>query len=165
MWLDRISPRSLVASSRPLPRSFYARPAVDVARDLLGTILVHRSTAGRIVETEAYLGATDLAAHASRGVTPRTQLLFGLAGYSYVYLIYGLYTCLNVVAELPGTPGCVLIRALEPLYGLRQMKQRRRAAQTPAALTAGPGKLTQALDITLAKQWRGLNGPQRVHDP
>jgi DNA-3-methyladenine glycosylase len=118
-----------------LPREFYARPTVDVARELLGQILVHRSRAARIVEVEAYLGVEDKAAHASRGITPRTRILFGPPGHAYVYLIYGMYDCLNLVAEPDGTPGCILIRAVEPLCGI-------------TLATNGPGKLTRALGIT-----------------
>jgi DNA-3-methyladenine glycosylase len=108
-----------------LPRSFYNRPTVDVARGLLGKTLVHGETSGRIIETEAYLGLADLAAHASRGLTPRTRVIFGPPGHAYVYLIYGMYECLNVIAEPDGTPGCVLIRALTPLTGLDLMPHRR----------------------------------------
>src|SRR3954465_10440491 len=104
----------LAKRSRILKRSFYERPTVTVARELLGKVIVHGETAGRIVETEAYLGLRDLAAHSSRGVTPRTQVIFGPAGHAYVYFIYGRYECLNLVAEPSGQPGCVLIRALEP---------------------------------------------------
>ena len=101
-----------------------------------------------IVETEAYLGADDQAAHSARGVTERTKVIFGPAGYAYVYLIYGMYECLNVVAEADGVPGCVLIRALEPLAGLPLMYERRQWHGSPKGLTNGPGKLTQALAIT-----------------
>lgn len=147
-WVDRIPLRELLAGSRTLPREFYARDTVEVARDLLGTILVHGNTAGRIVETEAYLGLDDLAAHASRGVTDRTRVLFGPPGHAYVYFIYGKHECLNLVADAKGTPGCVLIRALEPLAGIAEMKKRRPAARSLEDLASGPGKLTAALDIT-----------------
>ena len=133
---------------RILPRSFYARPAPEVARDLLGKILVHGRTAGRIVETEAYLGLDDLAAHASRGITPRTKVLFGPPGHAYVYFIYGMYECLNLVAEPDGKPGCVLIRAIEPVSGLALMRHRRPRARTIQDLASGPGKLTLAMGIT-----------------
>src|SRR5437773_7918701 len=107
---------------RILPRSFYARPTVEVARALLGKVLVHGATAGMIVETEAYLGGgDDLAAHSARGVTPRTRVIFGAPGHAYVYLIYGMYECLNLVAEPEGKPGCVLIRALTPVAGIEHM--------------------------------------------
>src|ERR1700722_10936359 len=113
-----------------LARSFYNRPTVEVARDLLGKILVHGKTAGRIVETEAYLGGgDDLAAHSARGVTPRTRVIFGPPGHAYVYFIYGMYECLNIVCEPVGQAGCVLIRALEPVGGIEVMWQRRPAAR------------------------------------
>ena len=98
-----------------LARSFYARSTVQVARDLLGKVMVHGPTAGIIVETEAYLGGDDLAAHSARGLTGRTRVIFGPPGHAYVYLIYGMYECLNLVAEADGRPGCVLIRAMEPV--------------------------------------------------
>jgi DNA-3-methyladenine glycosylase len=101
-----------------------------------------------IVETEAYLGIDDLAAHASRGLTERTKVLFGPPGRAYVYFIYGMHECLNVVADREGSPECVLIRALEPLSGLRHMYTRRKWKGPPCGLTNGPGKLTQALAIT-----------------
>ena len=128
--------------------SYFERPAVDLARDLLGMVLIHRETAGQIVETEAYLGLDDLAAHASRGLTERTRVLFGPPGRAYVYFIYGMHECLNVVAAKEGDPGCVLIRALEPLSGIAAMYERRRWKGPLCGLTNGPGKLTQALAIT-----------------
>lgn len=106
-----------------LGRPFYERPTIQVARDLLGKVLVHGATAGMIVETEAYLGGDDLAAHSSRGITNRTRVIFGPGGHAYVYFIYGMYECLNLVAEPEGTPGCVLIRALEPVAGIECMKK------------------------------------------
>lgn len=140
--------KQLEAETDILPRSFYERPTIAVARELLGTILVHGRTAGRIVEVEAYLGAADLAAHASRGLTNRTRVLFGPPGHAYVYFIYGMYECLNLVAEPEGTPGCALIRALEPLAGIGIMRRRRPQARSVEELANGPGKLTQALGIT-----------------
>jgi DNA-3-methyladenine glycosylase len=134
-----------------LARSFYSRPTVEVARDLLGKLLVHGETAGRIVETEAYLGGNDLASHSARGVTARTQIIFGPPGHAYVYFIYGMYECLNLVAEPAGKPGCVLIRALEPVTGIEIMQRRRAAAHTLRELAAGPGRLTLALGITRAQ--------------
>ncbi len=133
---------------RILPRTFYARSAVEVARDLLGKVVVHGPTAGIIVETEAYLGGEDLAAHSARGLTNRTRVIFGPPGHAYVYLIYGMYECLNLVAERVGDPGCVLIRALEPVSGLDLMRSRRGAARKLEQLANGPGKLTLALAIT-----------------
>ena len=146
--------------SHVLPRSFYDRRTVDVARDLLGKVLIHGRTAGMIVEVEAYLGADDLAAHSARGVTDRTRVIFGPPGHAYVYLIYGMYECLNLVAEPAGVPGCVLIRALEPLSGLALMQRRRPAVRKPEHLASGPGKLTLAMGIT-----RKLNGADVTHEP
>ena len=111
-------------------------------------MLLHNDTAGMIVETEAYLGADDLAAHSSRGITKRTEVIFGPPGRAYIYLIYVMYECLNVVADRDGVPGCVLIRALAPLCGLTAMYERRRWRGPSTGLANGPGKLTQALDIT-----------------
>ena len=133
-----------------LPRSFYARSTVEVARGLLGKVLVHGPCAGIIVETEAYLGGADQAAHSARGLSERTRPIFGPPGHAYVYLIYGMYECLNLVAEPDGQPGCVLIRALQPVSGLEQMRARRGAAWKPEQLANGPGKLTLALGVTRA---------------
>jgi DNA-3-methyladenine glycosylase len=133
-----------------LKREFYDRPTVAVARDLLGKVLVHGSAAGIIVETEAYLGGDDVAAHSARGITDRTRVIFGPPGHAYVYFIYGMYECLNIVAEPAGQPGCVLIRALEPAAGVDLMQKRRPAAKRLEDLASGPGKLTMALGITRA---------------
>ncbi len=133
-----------------LPRSFYAGSTPDVARGLLGKLLVHGETSGIIVETEAYLGVGDLAAHSAVGITKRTQVIFGLPGHAYVYLNYGIHECLNIVTEPLGVAGCVLIRALEPMGGVPLMRERRKGARD---LAGGPGKLTQALGIS-----RALNG-------
>lgn len=147
-------------SGRVLPRCFYARPTVDVAQDLLGKELRHGDTSGLIVETEAYLGADDLAAHSSRGITDRTRVIFGPPGHAYVYFIYGMYECMNVVAELDGVPGAVLIRAVEPLRGIEEMHARRPKAKRIEDLASGPGKLTIALAIT-----RALNGADLTRAP
>jgi len=112
-----------------------------------------------IVEVEAYLGTSDLAAHASRGITERTRVLFGPAGRAYVYFIYGMHECLNVVAEQEGRAGCVLIRALEPLTGLAEMYQRRGWKGGTRGLANGPGKLTEALGITRALYGHRLDRP------
>lgn len=112
-----------------------------------------------IVEVEAYLGTSDLAAHASRGITERTRVLFGPPGRAYVYFIYGMHECLNVVAEEEGRAGCVLIRALEPLSGLAEMYERRHWKGQPRGLANGPGKLTQALGITRAQYGHRLDRP------
>lgn len=144
-----------------LPRAFYERHPRLVARDLLGKVLVRRAgrklIAARIVETEAYLGARDLAAHAAAGMTPRNAVLFGPAGHAYVYFTYGMYHCMNISCEREGTAGCVLLRALEPLSGLDAMAAGRHLAlpDEPTEkmlkfLTSGPGRLCQALHITRA---------------
>jgi DNA-3-methyladenine glycosylase len=149
-----------------LQRHFYGRPTVDVARDLLGKVIRHGRTAGVIVETEAYLGGEDLASHSARGVTDRTRVIFGPPGHAYVYLIYGMYECLNIVAEPPGRPGCVLIRALEPIAGIDVMHRRRPAAKRTEQLASGPGKLTLALGITRKLNGADLTkGPLTVHEP
>lgn len=119
-----------------LPRSFYERPTIEVARDLLGKILVNESTAGMIVETEAYLGGDDLASHSAAGITDRTRVIFGPGGHAYVYLSYGMHDCMNIVAESAGKPGCVLIRALEPFEGLDAMRRRRPKARTDRDLAS-----------------------------
>lgn len=127
-----------------LPREFYDRDTVAVAQALLGKCLVHVSQgvqrAGRIVEAEAYLGPHDLAAHSARGLTPRTRTMFGPPGHAYVYLIYGMYHCMNVVTQPEGMASAVLLRALEPVHGIE-------------GRTQGPGLLCRAMDID-----RRLNG-------
>jgi len=139
--------------------------AEHVARALLGKILSYRGASARIVETEAYLGLADAAAHAFRGITPRTKVLFGPPGHAYVYLIYGIYNCLNIVSEPEGSAGCVLIRALEPLTGLRAMR-RRRGVERLEDLASGPGKLTLAMGINLRHNGVDLTrGPITVSEP
>lgn len=132
-------------------RSFYAQPTVQVARALLGTALLHQTPegllAGRIVETEAYLAEGDLAAHSRAGPTRRNGVVFGPPGHAYVFTIYGMHCCLNVAVEPDGTPGCVLIRALEPLCGIDAMRAFRSGAPRRPSLANGPGKLTRALGI------------------
>lgn len=135
-----------------LPRRFYRRPAPTVARDLLGCVLMSRVgrtlTAGRIVETEAYLGPEDAASHAA--FRPGSHALFyGEGGYAYVYLNYGMHCCLNAIAERAGRPGCVLIRAIEPVAGLATMTRRRGLPPGSPRPASGPGNLTRALGITL----------------
>ena len=148
-----------------LPVEFYARDTVTVARDLLGKVLAHGETAGRIVEVEAYLGVDDLAAHSSRGVTDCTRVIFGPPAHAYVYFIYGMYECLNLIAEPEGTAGCVLIRALEPLSGIELMRERRPKARKLHELTSGPARLTMALGISRVHNGTSLiNGPITVHD-
>lgn len=137
----------------PLARAFYSRPAAQVARELLGKILSFEGASGRIVETEAYLGVDDGAAHSARGITPRTRVIFGPPGHAYVYFIYGVYHCLNIVCEPEGVAGCVLIRALEPVAGLN-------------GLANGPGKLTRALGIKMAQNGVDVTkGPITIHAP
>ena len=121
---------------------------------------MHGRVAGRIVEVEAYLGVNDRAAHAWRGITDRTRVMFGPPGHAYVYFIYGMYECLNFVSEPEGMAGCVLIRALEPLAGLATMRRRRPKARGIEDLASGPGKLTLAMGIT-----RKLNGADLVAGP
>ena len=137
-------------STRKLPRSFFARETLTVARQLLGLHLVHEGVhgrqVGRIVETEAYKGPEDLAAHSARGRTQRTEVMFGAAGHAYVYLIYGVWDCLNIVTATHGKPHAVLIRALEPVAGIDNT-------------THGPGLLCRALHIT-----RALNGTDMTGD-
>jgi DNA-3-methyladenine glycosylase len=133
-----------------LPRRFYERSTIAVARDLLGKVLVHGPVAGIIVETEAYLGGDDLASHSAVGITNRTRVIFGPGGHAYVYLSYGMHDCLNIVAQAEGTPGCVLIRALEPVEGIDVMRGRRLKSRSERDLASGPGKLTQAMAITRA---------------
>ncbi len=145
---------------RILPRSFYSRGTIEVSKELLGKVLRLGPCAGRIVETEAYLGGDDLASHSARGVTDRTRIIFGPAGHAYVYFIYGMYECLNIVAERDGVAGCVLIRALEPVAGLEAMRARRPRAKRDEDLASGPGKLTLAMGIT-----RDLNGADVTHGP
>jgi DNA-3-methyladenine glycosylase len=133
-----------------LTRDFYAQPTACVARQLLGTLLVRVHpqgiTAGMIVETEAYIGPEDQASHASRGPTPRAAIMFGSPGFAYIYLIYGMHHCLNVVTEAEDYPAAVLIRAVEPIAGVDLM-QKRRQINERRLLTNGPGKLCQAFAI------------------
>jgi DNA-3-methyladenine glycosylase len=157
--------RQLATETRILPRSFYNGKTIDVARGLLGKILVHGRTAGIIVETEAYLGGDDLAAHSARGITDRTRVIFGPPGHAYVYFIYGMYECLNIVAEPEGKAGCVLIRAAEPLAGIDLMKRRRPKAHSIAKLASGPGRLTLAFAITRTENAADVTrGPLTVRE-
>lgn len=139
------------AGTNPLPRDFYARKAIEVAPELLGRYLVRtvhsRQRVGRIVEVEAYLGPHDKAAHSSKGVTPRTRVMFGPPGHAYVYMIYGLHHCMNVVVDREGEGAAILIRALEPVHGIE-------------ARTQGPALLCKAFDIDRRLNACDLLGPE-----
>jgi len=152
-----------ITHARPLPRLFYDRDPRRIARELLGKVLVRKHArqlvAGRIVEVEAYMGVNDPAAHSASGPTARNMVLFGPPGYAYVYLIYGNHYCLNVSCMPEGKAGCVLFRALEPVAGISKMFVAR-GLPVPNGnvrttelrlLSSGPGRLTQALGITRAR--------------
>jgi DNA-3-methyladenine glycosylase len=148
--------------SEPLDAAFYARPVVEVARDLIGCVVSHGPASGVIVETEAY-HETEPACHAHVGYTPRTRVLFGPPGRAYVYRSYGIHALLNAVCEPDHVGAAVLIRALEPLGGLDEMRARR-GLERPEDLCSGPGKLTQALDVELHHNDTSLqDGPVRIH--
>jgi len=150
-------------TSPRLPRRYFARHPVTLARDLLGRIVFYRTgqglIAGRIVETEAYTGEADPASHAYRGRTARNAVMFGRAGYAYVYFSYGVHYCLNVTAEQSGVAGAVLLRAMEPLAGIEIM--RARGDRGPEVrLLSGPGKIGRGFGLTLADNGRDLTrGP------
>lgn len=133
-----------------LPREFYGRDTLTVAQDLLGQVLVRRTeegtASGVIIETEAYLGPLDDAAHSYRGKSQRVRVQYGTAGCAYIYMIYGMYFCLNITSGPLGVPEVVLIRALEPVAGIDLM-MRRRGTDKLTALCSGPGKLCRALNI------------------
>lgn len=157
------------ASAGPLPfdRAWFDRPAMTLARDLLGCRLIHDAedgtVGGRIVETEAYRGPEDLAAHSARGRTARNAVMFGPPGFLYVYLIYGLHHCLNVVAGPGEKPEAVLIRALELDQGLELARARRGAAAAAHRLASGPGNVGRALGVDRAQDGVDLlAGPVRI---
>ena len=162
---------------KTLPREFYARPTLVVARELIGKLLVHETPAGLasgvIVETEAYIGESDPACHAAPGPTARNAPLYGPPGLAYVYLNYGIHYLVNAVTEPEGWPAAVLIRALEPHEGEPLMRRRRvkgtgksAASYASAALCRGPGNLTRALGISLHQNLRDLTGSDlRIEDP
>jgi len=145
-----------------LPRSFYDRPTLDVARDLLGKALVHDRrgvrTSGVIVEVEAYIGEDDPACHAAPGPTRRNAPMYGEPGHAYIYLNYGVHWLVNIVTESRGSPAAVLIRALEPLEGIEVMRRRRGVVARDHDLCRGPGNLTKAMGITLAENGVDLLG-------
>ncbi len=147
-------------SGRVLPRAFYDRSTLDVARDLLGKVLVHRTTdgftSGVIVETEAYIGESDPACHAAPGPTRRNEPLYGDPGHAYVYFSYGMHFLVNAVTERRGFPAAVLIRALDPLDGVAVMRGRRGTHRRDEAISTqdlcrGPGNLTRAMGIALGE--------------
>jgi len=166
---------------RKLNRRFYNRPTLTVAQNLLGKFLVvadcknknssstsllqcrkEKFISGMIVETEAYIGEKDLACHASRGKTSRTEIMYGAPGHAYIYMIYGMYYCLNIVTERKGFPAAVLIRAIEPKEGVEKMIRNRKLKKTDSSvlfkLTSGPGKLCQAFGITRKFNGEDLTG-------
>ena len=141
-----------------MKRNFYARPVVEVARDLIGCVVSHNGSSGVIVETEAY-HHSEPASHAFVGLTNRTRVLFGPPGVAYVYRSYGIHACLNAVCEPDGVGAAVLIRSLEPVEGIELMRERR-GVERLENLCSGPGKLTQALGIGLE-----LNGSDLIRGP
>ncbi|MEX2270264.1 MAG: DNA-3-methyladenine glycosylase [Vicinamibacterales bacterium] len=159
-----------------LDRDFYERPTLDVARDLIGKVLVHETGAGRasgiIVEAEAYIGEDDPACHAAPGPTTRNAPLYGPPGMAYVYFNYGIHYLVNAVTESEGWPAAVLIRALDPLEGIGLMRRRRArgsgrtaASFSDAELCRGPGNLTKALGIDLRQNLKDLtNSALRIDD-
>jgi len=150
-----------------IDQNFYAQPTLTVARKLLGQQLVReiggQRLSAQIMETEAYIGSTDTACHASKGRTPRTEVMFGLPGRAYVYLVYGMHSMLNLVTEAEDFPAAVLIRAVAPLEGIDIMRANRRLKNLqPENLTNGPGKLCQALAIDRTLNYWNVTLGQRL---
>ena len=150
---------------RALARSFYARDSLDLAPALLNKVLIGRHVAARIVEVEAYRGSDDPGSHAHRGMTPRTEVMFGPPGHLYVYFTYGMHWCANVVATNDGDAAAVLLRAAAPVDGIELMRERRVKARRDRDLLAGPARLCQAFGITGADNGTDLvRGPIRIVD-
>ncbi|SDP51351.1 DNA-3-methyladenine glycosylase [Afipia sp. GAS231] len=155
------SPKTAVAAAhslgKPLKRSFFARSVLEVAPDLIGATLLVDGVGGIIVEVEAY-HHSEPAAHSFNGPTPRNMVMFGPPGFSYVYRSYGIHWCVNLVCEKAGSASAVLIRALEPTHGIPEMR-RRRGLHDERSLCSGPGKLCEALGITIAHSELPLDTP------
>jgi len=145
------------ALGKPIKRAFFSRSVHDVAPDLIGAILLVEGIGGVIVEVEAY-HHTEPAAHSHRGPTPRNMVMFGPPGFAYVYRSYGIHWCVNFVCELEGSAAAVLIRALQPTHGIPAMRSRR-GLHEERLLCSGPGKLCQALDISIAHNALPLDAP------
>lgn len=146
-----------------LSREFYSRPTLQVAVELLGKILIYEiegiRLGGRLVEVEAYIGEDDPACHACRGQTPRNAIMYGDPGYLYVYFTYGNHYMLNIVTERKGFPAAVLLRGMEPMYGIDIMKKNR-GVDKIAEIASGPGKMARALGITTAQKGLDVTGEQ-----
>lgn len=154
--------------ARKLDRTFYDRPTLEVCEELIGQRLVYRSPDGnlsaRVVEVEAYIGQGDPACHAARGKTGRNRVMFGKPGFAYIYLIYGMYNCLNLVTEAEGHPAAVLIRGVEPLEGLELMRVRSKTKQD-WQLCNGPGKLCRSFGLTREQNGLDLTGDKLYLEP
>jgi DNA-3-methyladenine glycosylase len=155
------------AFDRPLPKSFYSRDVSRVARDLLGCYLVRRRGrgfyGGKIVETEAYGGPGDPGSHADRAPNGRARIMFGEPGFAYVYFTYGMHHCLNAVSEDEGSAGAVLIRAIEPVWGVEGMRRGAPERLADGLIASGPGRLCRALDVDRRHNGSDLTeGPIRV---
>lgn len=151
-----------------LKKEDFEKSALIIAKNLLGSYLVHNSleglTVGRIVETECYLGANDIASHAFHGITERNKIMFGPSGHFYIYFTYGMHYCINIVTEKEGIAEAVLIRALEPIKGIELM-QHRRHTDNITNLSNGPAKLTQAMGINKKINGLSVESPQLYLTP